>query len=151
MCTYGAENGPILERSVLLCVFLLGYLHPKLGPHDNRTTLTGPFVVSRLCCCKVMLQYLKNHILTQNLYYNYYYPNPKYLIIGYMDPLGYVAPCIGRCFGAYGLGVEGPQRCCFRFGDCVPLGLVQNSGCRTAGQICGINSSSTCKLGYADG
>ena len=29
-----------------------------------------------------------NHILTQNLYYNYYYPNPKYLIIGYMDPLG---------------------------------------------------------------
>ena len=27
-----------------------------------------------------------NHILTQNLYYNYYYPTPKYLIIGYMDP-----------------------------------------------------------------
>ena len=27
-------------------------------------------------------------ILTQNLYYNYYYPKPKYLIIGYMDPLG---------------------------------------------------------------
>ena len=29
-----------------------------------------------------------NHILTQNLYYNYYYPKPKYLIIGYLDPLG---------------------------------------------------------------
>ena len=29
-----------------------------------------------------------NHILTQNLYYNCYYPNPKYLIIGYMDPWG---------------------------------------------------------------
>ena len=29
-----------------------------------------------------------NHILTQNLYYNYYYPNPKYLVIGYMNPLG---------------------------------------------------------------
>ena len=28
------------------------------------------------------------HIPTQNLYYNYYYPNPKYLIIGYLDPLG---------------------------------------------------------------
>ena len=27
-----------------------------------------------------------NHILTQNLYYTYYYPKPKYLIIGYMDP-----------------------------------------------------------------
>ena len=28
------------------------------------------------------------HILAQNLYYSYYCPNPKYLIIGYMDPLG---------------------------------------------------------------
>ena len=26
------------------------------------------------------------HILTQSLYYNYYYPKPKYVIIGYMDP-----------------------------------------------------------------
>ena len=34
------------------------------------------------------VQVPKNHILTQNLYYNYYYPNPKYLVIGYMDPLG---------------------------------------------------------------
>ena len=28
------------------------------------------------------------HILTQNLYYNYYDPKTKYLIIGYVDPLG---------------------------------------------------------------
>ena len=28
----------------------------------------------------------KNHVLTQNLYYNPSYPNPKYPIIGYMDP-----------------------------------------------------------------
>ena len=27
-----------------------------------------------------------NNILAQNLYYKCYYPNPKYLIIGYMDP-----------------------------------------------------------------
>ena len=27
-------------------------------------------------------------ILAQNLYYNYYYPKPRYLIIGYLDPLG---------------------------------------------------------------
>ena len=27
-----------------------------------------------------------NHILTQNLHYNHYYQNPKYLSIGYMDP-----------------------------------------------------------------
>ena len=26
------------------------------------------------------------HILTPNLYYNYYYQYPKYLNIGYMDP-----------------------------------------------------------------
>ena len=34
------------------------------------------------------VQVLNNQILTQNLHYNYYYPNPKYLIIGYLDPLG---------------------------------------------------------------
>ena len=33
------------------------------------------------------VQVPNNHILPQNLY-NYYYPKPKYLIIGYMDPLG---------------------------------------------------------------
>ena len=34
------------------------------------------------------VQVPNNHILTQDPYYNYYYPKPKYLIIGYMDPLG---------------------------------------------------------------
>ena len=34
------------------------------------------------------VQVPNNHILTPNLYYNYYYPNPKYPNIGYMDPLG---------------------------------------------------------------
>ena len=38
------------------------------------------------------VQVLNNHILTQNQYYNYYYPKPKYPIIGYMDPLGKVNP-----------------------------------------------------------
>ena len=33
------------------------------------------------------VQVPNNHILTLNLYYNHYYPNPKHLIIGYMDPL----------------------------------------------------------------
>ena len=33
------------------------------------------------------VQVPNNQILTQNLYYNYYYPKPKYLIIEYMDPL----------------------------------------------------------------
>ena len=35
-----------------------------------------------------------NHVLTQNLYYNYYYPNPKYQIIGYMDPLGNIVTAV---------------------------------------------------------
>ena len=34
------------------------------------------------------VQVPNNHILTQDLHYKYYYPNPKYLIIIYMDPLG---------------------------------------------------------------
>ena len=34
------------------------------------------------------VQLPNNQILAQNLYYNYYYPKPKYLIIGYMDTLG---------------------------------------------------------------
>ena len=28
-----------------------------------------------------------SHILPHNMYYNYYYPKPKYLTIGYLDPL----------------------------------------------------------------
>ena len=34
------------------------------------------------------VQETNNHILTPNLCYNYYYPKPKYLIIGYLGPLG---------------------------------------------------------------
>ena len=32
------------------------------------------------------VQVPNNHILAQNLYYNYYYQYPKYLIIGSLDP-----------------------------------------------------------------
>ena len=41
----------------------------------------------------------KNIILAQNLYYNYYYPKCKYLIIGYLDPLGSLSD-----FGVQGAG-----------------------------------------------
>ena len=34
------------------------------------------------------VQVSDNHILTQNQYYRFSYPNPRYLIILYMDPLG---------------------------------------------------------------
>ena len=36
------------------------------------------------------VQVANYHILTQNLYHNSYYRKPKYLINGYMDPLGYM-------------------------------------------------------------
>ena len=37
-----------------------------------------------------------SHILTQNLYYKYYYPIPKYPIIRYLDILGNLLPLILR-------------------------------------------------------
>ena len=38
---------------------------------------------------------LNNHILTLNLYYNYYYQNPKYFILGYLDPLSEASRVVG--------------------------------------------------------
>ena len=58
------------------CIINRGVLvpQPELGPHYSHMPIT------------LRAQVLNNHILAQNLYYNYYYPNPKYLIIGYLDP-----------------------------------------------------------------
>ena len=41
------------------------------------------------CPETLRVQVPTNHILTKNVYYNYYYRKPKYLIIGYL-PLGKV-------------------------------------------------------------
>ena len=49
------------------------------------TVIRGSMVIEGLT---LRVQVPNYHILTQNLYYNYYYPNPKYLNFGYMDPLG---------------------------------------------------------------
>ena len=49
-------------------------------------------IIECLIIPTLRVQVPNNHILTQNLYYNYYYPKPKYLIIGYMDPLGTLIP-----------------------------------------------------------
>ena len=56
------------------------------------------------------VQVPNNHILTQKLYYNYYYPRLKCLIIGYLDPLGTLLKpgfgAVGRVgFGGSDLGV----------------------------------------------
>ena len=41
------------------------------------------------------VQVPNNHLLTQNLYYNHYYPKTKYLIVGYLDPVGLSAEGVG--------------------------------------------------------
>ena len=73
-----------------------------LGMRCHKVTFKFPWLLGDL---SLRVQVPNNHILTQNLYYNYYYPNPKYLIIGYMDPLGMVFRVWG--FGVYqDLGME---------------------------------------------
>ena len=37
---------------------------------------------------------LKNHKRNPNLYYDYYSPNLKHFIIGYLDPPGYVGDVV---------------------------------------------------------
>ena len=61
-------------------------------------------VVSTADNIPLRVQVPNNHILTQNLYYNYYYPNPKYPIIGYMDPktLNPISPLKGPNFWVHG-------------------------------------------------
>ena len=49
-----------------------------------------------------------NHLFTQNLYDNYYYPKPKYLSIGYLDPLGYFG--ITNLQGLGSAGIYAPKR-----------------------------------------
>ena len=45
------------------------------------------FILALGCATSTLrVQVPNNHILAQNLYYNSYYPNPKYPIIGYLDP-----------------------------------------------------------------
>ena len=67
-------------------VFSCGYTENALQSRGNSEGIVG--AASDLEFLTLRVQVPNNHILTQNLYYNYYYPNPKYLIIGYMDTLG---------------------------------------------------------------
>ena len=49
---------------------------------------TQVWKVKEMFHISLRVQVHNKHTLAQNLYHNYYYPNPKYLLIGYMDPLG---------------------------------------------------------------
>ena len=59
-----------------------------LSPYSSRNTKILVCSSTEKLIIPLRVQVPNNHILTQNQYYNSYYPNPKYLIIGYMDPLG---------------------------------------------------------------
>ena len=52
-------------------------------------------------------------MLAQNLYYNYYYPKPKYLIIGYKDPLGQCSAVIQDISQEYVISVSVEQHLSF--------------------------------------
>ena len=68
--------------------------HARHSLVGRRSRWVGVPISGNICLSTVdiqkslRVQVPNNHILTQNLYHNYYYPNPKYLIIGYMDPPG---------------------------------------------------------------
>ena len=57
-------------------------------PIRSRSQKTRGLRYMHICDVSFRVQVLNNQILTQKQYYNYYYPNPKYPIIGYVDPLG---------------------------------------------------------------
>ena len=52
-----------------------------VGAHIVRRVYRTSMEITRT----LRLQVPNNHILTPNQYYNFYYPKPTYLIIGYMD------------------------------------------------------------------
>ena len=77
---------PETARLIFQLIFLS--LAKNMTAHGPlKTELTRGFRVEGLGLTQ-RVQVPNNHILTQTLYYNYYYLKPKYLIIGYMDPLG---------------------------------------------------------------
>ena len=51
-----------------------------------RVTQQGSFSASKAKLDALRVQVPSTHILTQNLSYNCYYPNTKYLTVGYLDP-----------------------------------------------------------------
>ena len=76
--------------------------HVAAGPNFDRRDGRGPLKLQYLRVVQhpqgmapkkdfltLRVQVASHHILTQHLYYNDYYPEPKYLIIGYLDPLGF--------------------------------------------------------------
>ena len=54
--------------------------------HAAGLIFNDAFSASKARLDTLRVQVVNNHIRTQNLSYNYYCPNTKYLTIGYLDP-----------------------------------------------------------------
>ena len=66
-------------------------IEPEKRPCTNGHPFKGAFVpFLSISPLPEGVQVPNNHILTQNLYEDYYYPNLQYPSIGCMDPLGYM-------------------------------------------------------------
>ena len=67
---------------------------------DRARRAEGLVMTQQELSITLRVQVPNTHMLTQNLYYNYYYPNPRYVIIWYLDPLGqYLYMCVSTfCF-----------------------------------------------------
>ena len=92
---------------LLLLLYHCDRLRRLPNPRSPGTHIVGPWVTDNIYLYRdvrtgtqyignwasrvtLRVQVPNNHILTQNLYYSYYYQTPKYLIIGYLDPKGNV-------------------------------------------------------------
>ena len=78
---YHFGQGSIMRFYSLGCHTFPGFLHAAPLRSKGFKEFEIPWFYISL-----PVQVPDNHILPQNLYYNYYYPIPKYLIIGYLDP-----------------------------------------------------------------
>ena len=64
------------------------HLASQLMEKHQQTQNFEPKAKVRGISLVLRVQVSNYHIPTQDVYYNYCFPNPKYLVIGYMDPLG---------------------------------------------------------------
>ena len=92
-CYSPPKCGTLKPKCYNLPGSILGFLHIVWGMGFIKCWLKGSVFASYgnvglVNSITLRVQVPNNHIPTHNLYQNYYYPNPKYPIIRYMDPLG---------------------------------------------------------------
>ena len=68
----------------------LGRLVPIWLAFEGRAVDPKHLLLAPYIAVTQRVQVPHDHVLAQSLCYNYSYPKPKHLIIGYLDPLGKV-------------------------------------------------------------